>query len=390
MPSTLAQKARAELAAVARGFGLDGVKFDTGPWAAAVSLALAVVLLFCVALVLVTGGRSYSSAPVTRGDLSLSINTTGTLAPREVVDVGAEISGRIDQIAVDFDDHVKKGQVLARINTEQLAAQLEQARATLAQAQATYDQASDAIHRDRALQRSGAVSPQQMVAAEGDYSRARAGVSMASAQVDQDQSMLSKATIFSPIDGVVLDRKVQVGQTIVATMATPLLFTLASDLTTMELNVGIEEAKVGQVHRGDRGTFFVDAYPGRQFTATLLTVHNAPQLAHGSVTYQAVLAVDNRAGLLKPGMTATVSLAAADVHDALLVPSAALKFVPPEKDRANTPPMRESRDGALWGRVWTTGKVLVPHDVMIGATDGTRTVVTASDLKPGDRVVIAK
>jgi HlyD family secretion protein len=360
------------------------------PPAALVSLAAAVLLIVVLVGAVLMSGRSYPTALVIRGDLSLTIHASGTLAPREVVEVGAEISGRIDQVAVDFDDHVKKGQVLARINTEQLSAQLAQARATLAQAQATLNQASDAIRRDSALQKSGAVSPQQMVAAQGDFSRARAGVALAAAQVNQDESMLSKATIYAPIDGVVLDRKVQPGQTIVATMATPLLFTLASDLSTMELDVGVEEAKVGQVHRGDRATFFVDAYPGRQFSATLATVHNAPQVVHGTVTYQAVLDVDNRAGLLKPGMTATVTLAAADVHDGLLVPNAALKFIPSDKERASVPPMRESMDGVLWGRVWTQGKTLEAHDVIIGATDGMRTVVTGSDLKPGERVVVAK
>ncbi len=354
------------------------------------SLAAALVLIVILAAAVLTGGGSFETARVVRGDLAVTIHASGTLAPREVVEVGAEISGRIDQVLVDFDDHVKKGQVLARINTEQLSAQLAQARATLAQAQATYDQAADTIRRDRALQKSGAVSPQQMVAAEGDSGRARAGVALATAQVNQDESMLSKAVIYAPIDGVVLDRKVQPGQTIVATMAAPLLFTLASDLSTMELDVGVEEAKVGQVHRGDRATFFVDAYPGREFSATLATVHNAPQTVHGVVTYQAVLVVDNRAGLLKPGMTATVSLEAANVRDALLVPNASLRFVPSDKLLASAPPMHESKDGVLWGRVWTQGRTLEAHDVIIGATDGTRTAVTGSDLKAGERILVAR
>jgi HlyD family secretion protein len=388
--TNLAAQARAQVASFVSRLGLGKTDLSGLPFAAPLSFALGVILIGLVAIAVLRSAPAYPTAPVTRGNLALSIAATGTLAPKEVVEVGAEISGRIDQIAVDFDDHVRKGQVLARINTEQLAAQLAQARATLAQAQATHNQSSDAIRRDRALQRSGAVSPEQMVAAEGDDGRARAGVALASAQVNQDESMLSKATIYSPIDGVVLERKVQVGQTIVATMATPLLFTLASDLSTMELDVGIEEAKVGQVHRGDRATFFVDAYPGRQFTATLSTVHNAPHVEHGSVTYQGVLTVDNRAGLLKPGMTANVLLEAANVRDAILVPNGALKFVPSDKDRANAPPMRESKDGVLWGRVWTLGKTLEPHDVIIGATDGTRTVVTGSDLKPDERVVVAR
>jgi HlyD family secretion protein len=388
--TNLAARARAQIAHFRSSIGLDKTDLSGLPFARPLSLALGVILIGLAAIAILRIAPAYPTAPVSRGNLALNITATGALAPKEVVEVGAEISGRIDQVAVDFDDHVKKGQVLARINTEQLSAQLAQARATLAQAQATYNQASDAIRRDRALQRSGAVSPQQMVAAEGDYSRAQAGVALALAQVNQDQTMLSKATIYSPIDGVVLDRKVQVGQTIVATMATPLLFTLASDLSTMELDVGIEETDVGQVRRGDRATFFVDAYPGRQFTATLSAVHNAPRVEHGVVTYQGVLTVDNRAGLLKPGMTARVTLEAANVRDAILVPNGALNFVPSVKDRANARPLRESRDGVLWGRVWTPGEKPVPHDVIIGATDGTRTVVTGSDLRPGEHVIVSR
>ena len=332
---------------------------------------------------------SYITQSVLRGPLSVTVSATGTLAPRDQVDVGAEISGRIDSIAVDFNDRVRKGQVLARINTDQLQAQLAQARATLDQSQATLQQNEDTIRRDRALAKSGAVSPQQLVAAEGDYGRARAGVALATAQVKQDETMLSKATIYSPIEGVVLDRKVSVGQTVVAAMQTPVLFTLASDLSQMELKVDIDEADVGQVHTGSAASFSVDAYPAREFSATLISIHNSPQTVQGVVTYQGVLLVQNRDDLLKPGMTATASIEAARVHSALLVPNGALRYVPPESVKAAAPPLRASRNGIAWGRVWALeGRNLVPHNVRLGPSDGKQTVISDTDLRAGVAVVV--
>lgn len=345
----------------------------------------AVALAFALSRFPIAGAPSYLTQPILRGSLRVTVNAGGSLAPRNQVDIGAEVSGRIDSIAADFNDHVHRGQVLARINTDQLQAQLAQARATLDQSEATFAQNEDAIRRDRALAKTGAVSPQQLVAAEGDYSRARAGVALATAQVKQDETMLSRATIYSPIDGVVLDRKVTVGQTLVATMQTPVLFTLASDLSQMELRVAIDEVDVGQIHKGSPANFTVDAYPGRQFAATLISIHNSPLTIKGVVTYQGVLLVQNGEGLLKPGMTATASIEAASLSEALLLPNAALRYTPAEMMKAATAP----RTGALWGRVWSfaNGKV-VPHDVRLGPSDGKRTSISSGDLKPGDQVVV--
>ncbi len=350
-----------------------------------------------VAVVLLLGGwfmlrggpaRSYVTKPVTRATLAVAVSATGTLAPRDQVDVGAEVSGRIDALAVDFNDHVKKGEVLARINTDQLVAQLQQARATLAQAQATLNQMSQTHRRYATLVKGNAMSQEQLNVSQGDYARARAGVGLAQAQVQQDETMLSKATIYAPIDGVVLDRKVSAGQTVVAAMTTPVLFTLASDLTQMELDVDIDEADVGQIRPGAHASFTVDAYPTRKFAAELISVHNAPKTVQGVVTYQGVLLVQNKAGMLKPGMTATAEIEAANVKDALLVPNAALRFVPPDDVKKNAPPVPPALNGVNAGRAWTEdGKTLKPHDLRLGATDGHSSQILEGDLKPGDDVV---
>jgi len=332
--------------------------------------------------------HTYVTKPIARGNLAVTVSATGTLAPRDQVDVGAEVSGRIDVLNVDFNDPVKKGQELARINTDQIKAQLQQTRATLAQAEATLAQMSHTHERYMTLEKGNALSKEQLNVSQGDLARAKAGVALARAQVQQDQTLLSKATIYSPIDGVVLDRKVSVGQTVVAALQTPVLFTLASGLDQMELDVDIDEADVGQVLSGANATFTVDAYPARKFQAKLVSVHNAPKTVQGVVTYEGVLLVKNQGGLLKPGMTATAEIDAANVKDALLVPNTALRYVPPEEVKAKAPAPPPTMNGVNAGRVWTEdGASLKPHDIRLGPSDGRSTQILSGDLKPGDAVV---
>jgi HlyD family secretion protein len=264
-------------------------------------------------------------------------------------------------------------------------AQLDQARATLAQAKATLDQDRGVMNRYSNLRKSNAVSPQEFDSATGDYGRAKAGVALAAAQVAADETELTKATIFAPISGVVLDRKVSVGQTLVAAMTTPVLYTIASDLSQMELDVDIDEADVGSVHAGLPATFTVDAYPNKQFDAKLIQVRNAPQTVQGVVTYKGVLLVQNPQLLLKPGMTATATITAAHIKDALQVPNAALRFLPSDDIVKKAPPPNPAPNA---GRVWTVnGKTLKSHDLKLGPSDGRHTQILSGDLAVGDAVV---
>jgi HlyD family secretion protein len=332
-------------------------------------------------------GVKYVTQPVTHGPLAITVSATGTLAPRDQVDVGAEVSGRLDAVNVDFNDPVKKGEVLAQINTDQLRAQLSQAQASLAQAKATVIQDAQTLKRYRVLVQHKAISPQTLDTAIANLARARASVKLAEAQAEQFKTQIAKATIRSPINGVVLDRKVEVGQTVAATFQTPVLFTLASDLAEMELDVDIDEADVGQVRAGQTATFTVDAYPARTFRAKLVSVHNAPKTVNGVVTYQGVLMLANPDGVLKPGMTATAEIRAADIKDALLVPNGALRFTPPKQvaDKAKKPPAPQS--GVNWGRVWVVrdGEA-VAEDVKLGASNGRETQILSGNIKPGERV----
>lgn len=329
----------------------------------------------------------YTTAPVIRGPMAITVTATGTLAPRDKVEVGAEVSGKLDAINVDFNDPVRKGEVLAQINTDQLEAQLAQAEALLMQNRATVEQDLETYRRYRALLKDRAISPQSMDQAKADLDRARASVQLAKAQADYDRTLIGKATIVSPINGIVLDRKVSVGQTVTAGFQTPILFTLASDLREMELDVDIDEADVGQVHAGDKATFTVDAYPNRVFHATLISVHNAAETVQNVVSYKGVLRVDNAQRLLKPGMTATATILANTIPNALQVPNAALRFIAPAAIRAKAPPP-PSDPGE--GQVWTiAGKTLKSHELRLGPTDGQNTEILKGSLKAGMRVVTA-
>lgn len=328
---------------------------------------------------------NYEFQTVSEGKLTLSVSATGNLAPRVSVDVGAEVSGRIDDIYVDYNDHVVKGQKLAQINTEQIQAQLDQARATLMQQEATRVQTAAKYKRYATLIKTHDIGQQDYDNAKADALRAEAGVAQMAAQVKQYEASLQKATIYAPIDGVVLDRKVSKGQTVAASFSTPVLFTLASDLTQMELDVDIDEADVGTVKAGQPASFTVGAYPDKTFDAKLIQLRTNSTTVQNVVTYKAVLLVDNAKLLLKPGMTATAEIVTGTLPRATLIPNAALRYVPPTYLTSGFP---AAPVGTGLGRVWTeTNGVLKPHDIKFGATDGHSTQMLKGDLKPGDKVI---
>lgn len=328
---------------------------------------------------------TYSFQPVGQGGLTLVVSATGTLAPRVQVDVGAEVSGRIDELYVDYNDHVTKGQKLAQINTDQTQAQLDQARATLEQQQATLVQSEAKAKRFAALIKTSNVSQQDYDAARGDYLRAKAGVDQGVAQVKQYETSIEKATIYAPIDGVVLDRKVSRGQTVAAVYSTPVLYTLASDLRQMELDVDIDEADVGVVRAGQEANFTVGAYPDKKFGAKVVMVRTNAQTVQNVVTYKGVLIVDNAKLLLKPGMTATAEIITGHLPNSTLVPNAALRFTPPASE---TKGIAAAPTGAGLGRAWTLdGKTLKAHDLKLGGSDGHSTQMLTGDLKPGEQVI---
>lgn len=421
--------ASADAGSVAERLGIDQARSRLArlrPWLvwAGVALAIAAVLL-----VWAIGGRTaapqYVTQAVERGDLTVTVSATGTLAPTNQVDVGSELSGIVRTVDVDYDDRVTVGQLLARLDTTKLEAQamqsraaLEAAEARLQQTEATVQEARGQLARlEQVHQASGGRVPSQqeldaqranLKRAEADRANAAAAVSQARATLDANLTDLSKMVIRSPINGVVLTRGVEPGQTVAATFQAPVLFTIAEDLTKMELNVDVDEADVGQVKAGQAATFTVDAFPDRVFEAEVNQVRFASETVSGVVTYKAILEVDNQDLLLRPGMTATADLVVQKVEDAALVPNAALRFVPAGVDTQVTteenrgflerlmprPPRRAAAPAEAivdrkHQRVWVLkdGEA-VAVAIVVGTTDGLKTEVLEGDLEPGAAVIV--
>lgn len=393
-------------------------------------------ILAMVSLFAVSGSGAeqlpYIAEPVREGSLDLTVSATGGLRPTNQIEVGSEVSGRIERILVDVNDRVRQGQVLAVLNTQLIDDQIRQASATtraaqasVAQAQATLSASQSQLNRlEDVYRRSGGKVPSrvELDQARANVARDRAAVASARANVAAQAAQLSsartnraRAVIRAPVSGIVIAREVEPGQTVAASFSTPTLFVLAEDLSQMQLRVDVDEADVGQVHDGQKATFTVDAYPGRQFPAEVERVDLAasniaerpsPVGAGGSgavVTYQARLTVTNPDGLLRPGMTATANIAAAKTGKGLLVPNSALRFDP---DAGKVDPgeamlnpdigMKKQAQRAAIGigskqtvHVLEQGGELKVVEVVTGASDGRSTLVRSSRLKPGAKVVVA-
>jgi len=397
---------------------------------------LVTVLLIVVIATRGEGKPEYNSEPIARHSLDITVTATGNLRPTNQVQVGSEVSGRIDRVLVDVNDRVARGQVLAQINTDviddqirQAQADLNSARAAVAQAGATIDVDTAQLARLQEVYRlSGGKVPSktELEAAQANVKRDRASVASAQAGVARAQAVLSssitnrdRAVIRSPVSGVVLARQVEPGQTVAASFSTPTMFVLAEDLSAMQLRVNVDEADVGQIRPGQKATFTVDAYPGRAFPASveridLASTNTATTAASGTstaatggqgnsvVNYEARLAVANPDGLLRPGMTATATIATEQTQVGLLVPNGALRFNPDEEIKAQQSGgglqvrtgLAQEEQKATIG-VGSRQKIYVlkddgtlqRYDVVVGPSNGRLTIVTSDKLKPGMKVV---
>lgn len=380
---------------------------------------------------------NYATREVRQGDLTVSVSATGNLKPINQVDVGSEQSGKITAVYVDVNDRVTKGQRLAELDTRRLVdtvnqnqAQVASSQASVAQAQAQVALAKATLDRQESVFKlSGGRVPAktEMDSARADYQGALASLRSAQAQVRVSQAGLSSAQtnlsiaqIVSPVNGVVLSRDIEPGQTVAASLNAPVLFTLAEDLTQMEVEVSVDEADVGQVKEGQSANFAVDAFPGRTFPAKVTRVNvgsNASSSSSSSsssttttsttgtvVAYTAVLSVNNKDETLRPGMTATADIVTQELHDVLLVPNSALRFKPSAGKQGGgiasvlPGPGRMRRGGAnrqvKFGAGSSQTVYVVGEDgnpkalqVTVGASDGSRTAITGGDLKTGMRVI---
>ncbi|MFO1121957.1 MAG: efflux RND transporter periplasmic adaptor subunit [Hyphomicrobiales bacterium] len=359
---------------------------------------------------------SYQTVPAARSDLVVRVLATGTIEPTTQVDVSSEMSGVIRTVNVDNNSLVRKGEVLAQLDTVKLDAQLTRVRAALAAAEArraeaiaTREERSLALERASSLHKKGITAIQDFDAAQADFARADAAVAaaeadinVAKAEVALVETDIAKTSILSPVDGIVLKRSAEPGQTVASSLQAPVLFTLAEDLARMQLEADIDEADIGAVKTGQQATFTVDAYPGRSFPAAIQTIEYSPTTTDNVVTYKAILTVDNKDLLLRPGMTATAQIVTEEIKGSLTVPNMALRYRPPSgTDRQpfsitnifipRMPRFEKSASGvdaegqrSLW--------VLegdAPREVKVktGASDGKNTVILSGGLKDGDAVI---
>ncbi len=365
----------------------------------------------------------YKTAPAETGTLVVKVSATGNLQPTNQVEVGSELSGIIDKVFVDDNDEVKKGQVLARLDLSKLEDNVAKSQANLAaveaqllQTQATTAEAEAALARYRYVAKlsDGKVPSQNEMAtaeavfkrAEANEASARASVTQATATLQSDKTDLSKGDIRSPINGVVLLRDVEPGQTVAASLQAVTLFTLAEDLAKMELQVDVDEADVGQVKDGQNASFTVDAWPGRQYNAVLTRVGFGSQEVDGVISYLTILEVGNDDLSLRPGMTGTAEIITLTREKALLVPNAALRFSPPvtteptkEGSAKNVlsalmprpprqTPKAQGKANSSAPRVWVLqdGQPTA-IDVKTGATNGRMTEIVGGELKAGIQVI---
>jgi HlyD family secretion protein len=390
-----------------------------------IGIVLAVVILIVIA-VKSNGSASvqFKTEQVKRDDITVIVTATGTLEPTNEVEVGSEVSGTIKSIEVDYNSKVKVDQVLARLDTLKLEAQVTQARATLEsakadvlQAQATLKETQSKLEqyqKARGLSNNKVPSQTEFNAAEAAFERAKANcastnaaVSKAQAALDAGQTDLSKAVIRSPINGIVLTRKVEIGQTVAASLETPVLFTLAEDLTKMELHVNVDEADIGRVKEGQNATFTVDAYPNRTFNAQITQTRYGAETTSGVVTYETVLKVDNNDLSLRPGMTATANIVVTEVKNAVVVPNSALRFKMTQEDTAQSsnnsivnsllphPPREQSKQkeititsGSQQAVYVLKGGRPVAVSIITGVTDGVTTEVLSGGIEPGMSLII--
>lgn len=366
----------------------------------------------------------YRAEAVARGNLVVLVSATGSLQPTNKVDIGSELSGIVEAVLVDDNDVVKQGQVLARLDLSKLEDQVARSRSSLVSAEARVRQSVATVTEARAnLERlrqvhelSGGKVPSQseMATAEAALTRAvaeeagaRASVTEAGASLRSDETNVRKASIRSPINGVVLSRKVEPGQTVAASLQAPILFTLAENLKQMELQVDVDEADVGRVQRDQQAVFTVDAYPGRRYPARVMRVGFGSQIKDNVVTYPTLLTVNNDDLSLRPGMTATAEITAVTRNDVLLVPNAALRFTPssaeaapakssgglvskliPQRPRGAPKRVRTTGNQGAQQRVYVLeGGQPVETPVTVGVSDGRFTEVTGGSLAAGAEVI---
>ena len=354
-------------------------------------IAAGIVLIAAVTAWLLSGNEkkeeiAFDTAKVAPANIQNSITATGTIEPVTSVTVGTQVSGIVNKLYVDYNSVVKKGQVIAELDKTNLISELKTAQANLTSAQSTLNYQAEDFKRYATLYKKGLVSADDYENAQLTYKQAKEQVASAQETVRKAQTNLGYATITSPIDGIVLSKSVEEGQTVAASFSTPELFTIAKDLTNMQVVADIDEADIGDVADGERVTFTVDAYPDDKFEGVVKQVRQEATTTNNVVTYEVVISAPNTDLKLKPGLTANVTIYTAERKGVLSVPSKALRFTPTKETVGN----KKIVDTEAKNKVWTleNNNTLKAHAVNIGMTDGTHTQIL-SGISQGKEVITA-
>lgn len=349
----------------------------------------AVAAIAALAVWLLSGGKkeekiTFDTAAVAPANIMNSITATGTIEPVTSVTVGTQVSGIVSKLFVDYNSVVKKGQVIAELDKTNLMSQLNTAKTQLATAQSQLNYQTANYKRYKTLFEKGLVAADDFDNAKLSYTQAKEQVASAKEEVQRAQTNLGYATITSPIDGVVLSKSVEEGQTVAASFSTPELFTIAQDLTNMQVVADVDEADIGDVKEGERVTFTVDAYPDDTFEGEVKQVRQEATTTNNVVTYEVVISAPNADLKLKPGLTANVTIYTAERKGVLSVPSKALRFIP-QKETVGKMKIVDVANAK--NKVWTIeGNSIVAHKVNIGMTDGTNTQIVGG-IAEGTKVV---
>uniref|UniRef100_UPI0040294E76 efflux RND transporter periplasmic adaptor subunit n=1 Tax=Prevotella sp. TaxID=59823 RepID=UPI0040294E76 len=366
-------------------------------------ILVAIVVVLAVVAFLLSGNKKkeqvqFNTAEVAPANIVNTVTATGTIEPVTSVTVGTQVSGIVSKLYVDYNSVVKKGQVIAELDKSNLVSELNSAKANLEQAKASLASAESSLsyqvanfRRNKTLYQKGLISGNDYESARLSYqtamasvSSARDQISAAREQVKKAQTNLGYATITSPIDGVVLSKSVEEGQTVAASFSTPTLFTIAKDLTNMQVVADVDEADIGDVKVGERVTFTVDAYPDNTFSGMVKQVRQEATTTNNVVTYSVVISAPNADLKLKPGLTATVTIYTQENKGVLSVPSKALRFTP-EKETVGGMKIKDVANAK--NKVWTIeGNSVVAHRVNIGMTDGSHSQII-SGIRRGAKVI---
>ena len=413
-----------QLAGIGQVLGTEGSRPGNRFRKPAIWVAFAVLAMLATSVVFLSQGGpglQYVTESARRGDLTVTVTAAGTIRPTNQVDISSELSGTVRSVEVDYNDEVHAGQVLARLDTSRLEAMVQQSKAAVESATAGVEQAEAAageaestlarLRRVRKLSGGKVPSAQEYANAQTARARAKAGVVSARAAVVQakatletQETELSRGVIRSPINGIVLNRAVEPGQTVAASLQAPVLFTLAEDLSRMQLLVDVDEADVGQVQPGQDASFMVDAWPDRKFPTKVTQIRYGAKTQQGVVTYETVLSFDNSERLLRPSMTATAVIVVGKVSNGLLVPNAALRFEPPPREAQHTggllrsllskhrraPPAEVSgQTPGSQAHVWVLrGGQPARVDVEVGRSDGSWTEIHGQGIEPGTGLIV--